>query len=305
MRTFMAAVAVLTGATSFACSPGANDRSGSVSSPSTTLTWEHPSTQPPSTPIDDRSSPGASTPDPIVAASPFTIDGVMVEVDGQSLRIAATEAEPASCLTSFVDLGVEVTETDAEVRLAVRGFAAPITTTPGVAYGCTGMPQTSVLVARLAAPLDGRTVVDVNAGDVVRPVLRSEVLVPASLPDGWVGTDERFASTATVSRWWRRFQPDPLPVMVYGLQVEITWGADCAAEFDALIAGAPSLTPVVVRGVNALQTDELHGPRLFWEESGACMQAWGLGSCRSSAGDCYAIDRAQLAALVETMAPGP
>lgn len=302
MRTIVAAVAVLAGATSVACSPGADDRSGSVASPSTTVTWELPSTEPPSTPISSRSSPESSTPDRIEVATSFTIDGVTVEVDGQSLRIAATAPEPGSCLTSFVDVGVDVMETDAEVRLAVRGVAAPITTTPGATYACTGMPHTTVIDAQLAAPLDGRPVVDGNAGEAVRPVLRSEVLVPASLPEGWVGVDEHVMSTATGSRWWQRFQPNPLPVMVYGLEMQMSWGADCATEFNALIAGAPSLTPVVVRGVNGLQTDELHGPRLFWEERGACVQAWGLGSCRSSAGDCYVIDRAQLAALVETLA---
>jgi hypothetical protein len=235
----------------------------------------------------------------VVVATPFTIGGAMVEVDGVSVRLIATASGNTSCMTTYDDVGVDVVETDAEVRMAARGIPVPVATVPGVTYGCTGGPYVRSLDVRLAAPLGGRSLLDAHAGDVVRPVLRSELLVPTSLPDGWVGTEEQFGRTATGARWSQRFQPSPLPVMVYGLDVQMTWGGDCRAEFDAAISTAPSLTPVTVRGIDGEQTNELHGPRLFC----ACVQVWGLGSCRSSAGGCFVIDRAQLMALVETLAP--
>lgn len=239
-----------------------------------------------------------------VAAASLTVEGALVELDRVSLQLRVV-IRSVPCTTTYDDVGVDVVESDAEVRLAARGTPVPITTWSPVTVACTGGGQLQPVDVRLTSPLGSRTLVDEHAGVTLHPVWRSEVLVPTPLPDGWVGTEEHFSSTPTGARWFQRFQPDPLTVMAYGLDVRMSWGGDCRAEFDAFIGTAASLTPVTLRGLDGEQTDELGGPNLYWVEQGACVHLWGLGSCRSSAGGCQVIDRAQLMALAESLAPPP
>jgi hypothetical protein len=228
---------------------------------------------------------------------------VLVELDDSSLSIRAEpRADPGGCEVSY-EYRVEVVETGSEVRLAIWSTALPSTTPPpGVRIACTGFTgPAGPLTATLESPLGARRVVD-EAGGPLRPVRRRELLVPVPLPDGWVAAEEQFGSTAAGATSWRRFQPQPLTVMVYGLDVWMTWGADCRAVFDPMIGGS-AITPVVVRGVDAQRTHDTRGPMLFWEEGDACVQLWGMGSC--NAAGCQAIDTAQIAALAESLrAPG-
>lgn len=242
-----------------------------------------------------------SAPAPIPQpAERFAIAGVLVESDDVLLRVAAQMRTDLPCTAPFA-YRVSVAESDREVRLAILADFVPATAPPsGVGIACTGFTgPAGVLEVELAAPLAERQLVDDTAGGL-RPVWRREVLEPSPLPQGWVAGEEIFTSAAGSATWWRRFQPDPLTVMVYGLDVWMTWGADCQAVFQPLI-GAAEVTAVEVRGLPAKRTDQIGGPMLFWQEGDVCVHLWGSGSCNSTG--CLAIDSDQLAALAESLRP--
>jgi hypothetical protein len=233
-------------------------------------------------------------------ADSFPVAGVLVGVDDVTIRVTAGSRTDLPCVAGY-EYRLEVSESVREVRLAVAGDPIPATTPPaGVGVACTGfVGPPAPFGATLQQPLAGRRVVD-GAGGELRPVRRSEVLVPSPLPNGWIAKDESVTSVAGSAWWSQRFGPDPLTVMVYGLDVSMAWGTDCRGLFDSLIHGA-EVTPVTVRGVPGERTADTRGPMLFWQENGACVQLWGMGSC--TAAGCLAIDTDQLAALAESLRP--
>lgn len=267
------------------------DATGSTPAPATsTLSSTSQTTAPGSAPA---TTPSTAPP------QAFAVAGVLIEADHALLRVRAEARTDLPCTVGFTHR-VSVLESADEVRLAVLGDPAPITAPPGVGVGCTGFTgPAGVLEVELAAPLAERQLVDDTAGGL-RPVWRREVLEPSPLPQGWVAGEEIFTSAAGSATWWRRFQPDPLTVMVYGLDVWMTWGADCQAVFQPLI-GAAEVTAVEVRGLPAKRTDQIGGPMLFWQEGDVCVHLWGSGSCNSTG--CLAIDSDQLAALAESLRP--
>ncbi|MGD9755140.1 MAG: hypothetical protein AB7W59_29460, partial [Acidimicrobiia bacterium] len=92
----------------------------------------------------------------------------------------------------------------------------------------------------------------------------------------------------------------PLPVMVYGLDVTMSWGTDCQNVLGPWIHDR-QIIPVEIRGLPAQRTEDTNTPMLFWQEGDSCLHLIGNGSCNTN--QCLAIDQDQLVALAESLHP--
>ncbi|MGE0732702.1 MAG: hypothetical protein AB7O92_18235 [Acidimicrobiia bacterium] len=267
------------------------DATGSTPAPATsTLSSTSQTTAPGSAPA---TTPSTAPP------QAFAVAGVLIEADHALLRVRAEARTDLPCTVGFTHR-VSVLESADEVRLAVLGDPAPITAPPGVGVGCTGFTgPAGVLDVQLSASLAGRRLVDEHSGEL-RPVRRDQTMEPSPLPAGWVALEEQFTSTAEQATWHRRFQPDPLPVMVYGLDVTMSWGTDCQNVLGPWIHDR-QIIPVEIRGLPAHRTENTNTPMLFWQEGDSCLHLIGNGSCNTN--QCLAIDQDQLVALAESLHP--
>lgn len=92
----------------------------------------------------------------------------------------------------------------------------------------------------------------------------------------------------------------PRTVALIGGALTMWWGYNCA-DVSARFGGGTPSTPTTVRGVDAGLVDQPGLPQLFWTEHGICIQLTGFGMCTPAG--CRAVDRDQLAAMAESLAP--
>lgn len=226
------------------------------------------------------------------------ITGVLLHADEVTMSMTAAGRNECGLVTTSE---LQVVESSAEVRVEARERPVP-TTTGGTGVVCLDVagPRTVKFGARLEQPLGDRTIVDAATGSAVRPVRAGDQLMLTTAPSDWVSSEEWFSSTADTADWTVRFGPADQPGMFYGVSLSMEWGYDCEALASRFDPQATS-RPTVVRGLDGRLIEQPGWLQLFWQENGACIQMVGFGFCTPTG--CQAIDRDQLAALAENLAP--